>query len=61
MRIVDRVLQSVYHLTYLRCLFPENSYKTVRMKHIDNMDIRLLKSDFEDGRYVTCSLLGVHY
>lgn len=50
---------SVYHLTYLRQLFPDSSYKTVRMKHIDNMDIRLLKDDFEDGRRVKAWMADV--
>jgi hypothetical protein len=52
-------LQSVFHLTYLRQLFPEDSYNTKRMKHLDNMDIRLLKSDFEDGQCVKAWMVDV--
>lgn len=52
-------VQSVYHLTYLRQLFPDSSYKTVRMKHIANMDIRLLKDDFEDGKRVKAWMTDV--
>lgn len=45
-------MQSLYHLTYLRQLFPENCYTSLNLKHLDNMDIRILKSDFDDGKRV---------
>lgn len=57
--VVTVPVQSVYHLTYLRQLFPEGSYRTVHMKQLDNMDIRLLKSDFEDGKRVKAWMADV--
>ncbi|PSC71156.1 homologous pairing [Micractinium conductrix] len=44
---------SIYHVSYLRGIFPEDHYKPVDMRNLDNMEIRmLLPKDPESERLV---------
>jgi hypothetical protein len=43
-------MQSVFHISYLRGLFPDDHFKGVDMKNLDNMHIKMLNATCPEAR-----------
>ncbi|PRW60008.1 homologous pairing [Chlorella sorokiniana] len=51
MQLVSALLRvACYHLTYLRGLFPDENFKAVEMRNLDNMNIKMLMGKDEEAQ-----------